>query len=321
MLRYLLGNITLFFDRPADLLAISKEHVQSFSRRPGVMYRYQEGDTIQNKLFEGSLSLYKYNFLAVSQSDCKDLEMGLSISKYKFHSVYWVDKKNNLMSSALDNNNSEETFYALKESLARDNEGIDLKKDCHSIQVYKNMLKVSSKDLDQLISDEVERKVKREGNQELFCTHENKSCLLVDLDQAAFELWGDFNPIKAAVFNAQEKIIKYLTDNFNFYEVDAKSAALVLLPSTKNPILSTKTNAQYVPYRPQMLTTLIEAWLNVSKPHKFTKNEKILYDEKAGEWLSKNLPTLVNFPNVRLVLANIISSDNTGFKKKRKKSD
>ena len=97
--------------------------------------------------------------------------MRLSISKYNFHGVYWVDE-NNELAFKKEGADSDNGFYTLSESLVKDKRGECTEKDCHSIHISKKMLKVSSKELEEFISSEIKRKANRVPSQEQFAVHE-----------------------------------------------------------------------------------------------------------------------------------------------------
>jgi transposase-like protein len=315
-----LGKITLFFDRPIDVLAMTKEWIK-FSRYPQNHDQYQVKNTFSDALdsvFAKLVFSFKYNFLVVSQSDCKCLEMGLNISKYNFHGVYWVDE-NNELAFKKEGADSDNGFYTLSESLVKDKRGECTEKDCHSIHISKKMLKVSSKELEELISSEIKRKANRVPSQEQFAVHENKSTFLVELDQAAFELWGDFNPIKAAVFNTTDKVAEYLVDNFHFCTANALPLAIIISPSANNPILPTKEDAKEITYRPRLLSGVIQAWGAVCMAKKFVKGDNsIKYEEMARKWLTDNWPELTKYEKIITNVVKLITPDNALFYKLRK---
>jgi transposase-like protein len=296
-----LGKITLFFDRPIDVLAMTKEWIKP-SRYPQNHDQYQVKNTFSDALdsvFAKMVFSFKYNFLVVSQSDCKCLEMGLSISKYNFHGVYWVDE-NNELAFKKEGADSDNGFYTLSESLVKDKRGECTEKDCHSIHISKKMLKVSSKELEEFISSEIKRKANRVPSQEQFAVHENKSTFLVELEQAAFELWGDFNPIKAAVYNTSDKVAEYLEDNFHFFTANAVPLAVIITPSANNRILPTNKDREGITYRPQLLSGVIQAWSAVCMPKKFEKGDNsIKHEETISNVVKLIIPDNAPFTKLR----------------------
>jgi len=207
-----LGKVILFIARPIDSVVLTKWQIDLHSNDSSHLAK----DFQQNDWFKNLKNSYKIPFLAISCSDCKCLEMGLSISKNEFGSVF--DVQNDELIKLEDNNEKEDFYYVFNEDFIQKNEKNDVNKDRISIGISKSHLKLSSKELNQLVNDEIKRKANRVPSQEQFAVHENKSTFLVELDQAAFELWGDFNPIKAAVYNTSDKVAEYLEDNFTFLQ-------------------------------------------------------------------------------------------------------
>ena len=262
--------------------------------------------------------LFEFDFLVLSQVDCQHLELGLAIRKCNFHGVYWVDENNELKfkKKGADSNND---FYTLIESLVKDRRGACTEKDCHSIHISKKMLKVSSRELKELTSSEIKRKANRKPSQEQFAVHENKSTFLVELDQAAFELWGDFNPIKAAVFNTSDKVGEYLVDDFHFCAANAFPLAVIITPSANNLMLPTKEDAKKMTYRPRLLSGVLEAWGAVCMPKKFEKGDNpIKYEVEAKRWLTDNCPDLTKYEKTISNVVKLIVPDNAPFDKLRK---
>lgn len=323
-----LGKITLFFDRPIDVLVMSKKDIESVSEKFSSFSATTLKTTSNNGAvcfydarFDEICSSFKFPFLVISRNDCSYLEMGLGMSSYRFVGVYSLNKDNDLTLEMLsrDNKNQEDFYYTLKKDMVKSNQYIEIKEDCHAIDISKKMLKVSSRELDELISSEIKRKANREASQEQFALHENKSTYLVELDQAAFELWGDFNPIKAAVFNTSDKVGEYLVDNFQFCKANALPLAVIISPSANNPILPTKEDAKEITYRPRLLSGVIQAWGAVCMAKKFLKGDNsIKYQEEVNRWLTCNWPELTKYEKTISNVVKLITPDNAPFDKLRK---
>ena len=179
--------------------------------------------------------------------------------------------------------------------------------------IDRTKLKVNRAVLNEFIETEQLRIPSRPQIAEGFLVHANRSSLLIDLDQAAFELWGDFNPIKATRFNTPEIVADYLVSKFNFHRLHANHAAVMILPSKSNPIRSRE-----VPYRTVMLQTLIDGWQAICLEHLFVSEEKILYDNKSSKWLSTHSLTLKKNEAMRSSASKIILSDDAKFHNPRK---
>ena len=139
------------------------------------------------------------------------------------------------------------------------------------------------------------------------------------MDQAAFELWGDFNPIKAAVFNTSDKVGEYLVDDFHFCAANAFPLAVIITPSANNLMLPTKEDAKKMTYRPRLLSGVLEAWGAVCMPKKFEKGDNpIKYEVEAKRWLTDNCPDLTKYEKTISNVVKLIVPDNAPFDKLRK---
>lgn len=329
-----LGKITLFFDRPIDVLAMSEKDVdlapQNYFPTRMLPIVLDEKEEALNKIlydtvFKRNFNCFKCNFLAISQDECNKLEMGVIIRSYKFDSIYFVNENNELIqnkpiSDKGDMEKIQDFYYAFKEEFVKNNKYIDIQKNYHAIDISKGMLKVSSKELSQLVSNEINRKSERKPSQEQFAVHENKSTFLIKLDQAAFELWGDFNPIKAAIYNTSGKVGEYLENNFGFCAANAYPLAVIITPSANNPILPIKEeDAQEITYRPRLLSGVLQAWSAVCMPKKFEKGDsQIRYEDVARKWLTDNWPELTKYEKTISNVVKLITPDNSPFDKLRK---
>lgn len=312
-----LGKIILFIDRPIDSVVLSIGQVELTCSHYSRFSRVSQQDNLLKKVTKWLTDSYKVPFLAISCSDCKYLEMGLSITKNEFHSVFYL--QNEELIRSVDNKGKREVYYVFSENLIINDELIDVNKDRFSIHVSKKILKVSSKELEELISSEIKRKANRQPCQEQFVVHENKSTFLVELDQAAFELWGDFNPIKAVVFNTSDKVGEYLADSFQFCAANAHPLAVIITPSANNPILPTEVDAKEITYRPQLLSGVLLAWSAVCMSKKFEKvDSPIRYEEVARKWLTDNWPELTKYEKTISNVVKLITPDNAPFDKLRK---
>lgn len=179
--------------------------------------------------------------------------------------------------------------------------------------IDRSMLQVNRAVLNEFIETEQLRIPFRPQITEDFVMHANRSTLLINLDQAAFELWGDFNPIKTTKFNTPEIVADYLVSKFNFHRFHANHAAVMILPSKSNLI-----GNRAMPYRTVMLQTLIDGWQAICLEHLFVSEEKILYDNKSRKWLSAHSLTLAKNQAMLTSASKIILSDDAPFHNPRK---
>lgn len=306
-----LGKITLFIDRPIDLLVFSQKDL------------INQGATLKLKNTDSEIwsrrkiNSFKPPFLVINDMDCKKIGMGFSINKKDFDGVFLL-KENEMLKQ-------EDLYFIFKEDLIDNIEIIyinqkiiDANKDGTSINISKNLLKLSSKDLNQLIEKETQRKANRKPSQEPFAVHKNKSSFLVALDQAAFELWGDFNPIKAAIFNTSEKIAEYLQHNFNFCKANAQPLAVLITPSAENRILPS-IDSKEMSYRPRLLSIVIQAWEAVCMSRVFDKGaNSVKYEDDARKWLMDKCPDLTKYAKTVSNVVKLLTPDNAPFEKLRK---
>lgn len=192
---------------------------------------------------------------------------------------------------------------------------IMLKEDGGLQYIDRSKLKVNRAVLNDFIKTEQLRIPSRPQVTEDFVVHANRSSLLIDLDQAAFELWGGFNPIKATQFNTPEIVADYLVSKFNFHRLHANHAAVMILPSKSNPISS-----QALHYRTVILQTLIDGWQAICHKESFVSGQKTLYDNKACKWLSSHSLTLAKNQAMLSSASKIILPDNAPFHNPRKPS-
>jgi len=98
-----------------------------------------------------------------------------------------------------------------------------------------------------------------------FINHENKSELLINLDLAAFELFGKYNPYILNRYKTISSINEYLKENsasgkFNFSNNVASSAAKFILQPDKDLEQKNTQDAEEFSYRTTCLKYLIEGW-------------------------------------------------------------
>lgn len=269
--------------------------------------------------------LYKPFLLNVSSDDCKRLSDLRSMNIKKFPSIILEEGVHNFIikfPQKLDSPNFRafrkaiyggynffypicvESNYSLSDDHARKFVNINIMD-----------VKFFSQDLDELIKKQKKLIHLRGAVMDLFATHANKSSLLVDLDQVAFELYGTFNPIKVAHYNTKEKISTYLIERFGFFKVHADVAAEVILPSSTNQIEDDNQSS----YRPHLLQLLIQAWNDLCLKQVFTKESQIKYDIDAETWFKDKFKhELSRFRKSRTLLAKIILSDNAPFHNQRR---
>lgn len=176
-------------------------------------------------------------------------------------------------------------------------------------------LRFLSKEFELFIKEEKSRIAIRSPVIELFATHPNKSSLLVDLDTAAFEIYGTYNPIKTAHYDTTEKISTYLMERFSFFKIHADVAAEVILPSTDNPIEEDSQGE----YRTLLLQLLIHAWNELCINKEFKRHDEIKYDHDSESWFKEKFKHQLNLSlKNRRILAKIILPDNAPFHNPRR---
>ena len=195
-----------------------------------------------------------------------------------------------------------------------DNQNMDAS-SIESLELIFTNIRFIAKELSEFIEQERSVIPKRNSIIELFATHTNKSSLLVDLDAAAFEMYGTYNPIKAAHYDTTEKISTYLMDRFGFFKIHADVAAEVILPSSDNPI---KEGSQ-VEYRSRHLQLLIHAWNELCINKEFKRDDETRYDRDADSWFKEKLKHQLNHSlKNRKILVKIILPDNAPFHNPRR---
>lgn len=178
------------------------------------------------------------------------------------------------------------------------------------IRINADNLRVLAKDLKSLLEQELKTIHPQQQSQELFQRHDNKSSLLVDLDKAAFDFYGAFNPIKAAHYDTKEKISTYLMERFGFFKIHADVAAEVILPSSDNLIEEDHQGK----YRTRLLQLLIQAWNELCTHTEFKKVNKTSYEIAAQAWFTDKFKHKLSLAdNKRRFLAKIILPDNASL--------
>lgn len=198
-------------------------------------------------------------------------------------------------------------------------EGMDIDQAIGGITIGRGELSVAAEELHLLAKAEKDRRPVWSGPEEEFRTHDNRSSLLADLDQAAFELWGDFNPIKAANCSTPEALTDYLMTHFGFGKLHAERAARMLLPDAKtNPIRSRER-----PYRAAMLQDLIALWRSVcaGRPFQKGRDEENLFKKAVEDWFnSVGLESgLAASVELKKTAATLVMPDNAPFNRLRPK--
>ena len=265
--------------------------------------------------------LYKPYLLSLSKDDCKKLATQEAIHVQKFPSIV-VKADNDELSIKLPRKADDlgavdplkiisgdyQFFYPV------DNQNMDAS-SIESLELIFTNIRFIAKELSEFIEQERSVIPKRNSIIELFATHTNKSSLLVDLDAAAFEMYGTYNPIKAAHYDTTEKISTYLMDRFGFFKIHADVAAEVILPSSDNPI---KEGSQ-VEYRSRHLQLLIHAWNELCINKEFKRDDETRYDRDADSWFKEKLKHQLNHSlKNRKILVKIILPDNAPFHNPRR---
>lgn len=201
----------------------------------------------------------------------------------------------------------------------RPEDGMEIDQAVGGITIRRGELSVAAEELQLLANTEKDRKPVWSGPEEEFRTHDNRSSLLVNLDQVAFELWGDFNPIKAATCSTPEALTDYLMTHVGFGKLHAERAARMLLPDAKtNPIRSRER-----PYRAAMLQDLIALWRSVcaGRPFQKGRDEENLFKKAVEDWfngvgLESGLAASVE---LKKTAAALVMPDNAPFNRVRPK--
>lgn len=201
----------------------------------------------------------------------------------------------------------------------RPEDSLDIDKAVGGISIRRGELSVTAEGLQLLSNAEKDRRPVWSGPEEEFRVHDNRSSLLADLDQAAFELWGDFNPIKAAACSTPETLTDYLMTHFRFGKIHAERAARMILPDEKaNPIRSREK-----PHRAAMLQDLIALWRAVCMSRAFQKgrDEESLFKKAVEDWFNGvgRASGLAASVELRKTAAALVMSDNAPFNRVRPK--
>lgn len=116
-----------------------------------------------------------------------------------------------------------------------------------------------------------------------FIHHENKAQLLVTLDQAAFELFGNHNPYVLRKYNSIKAIETYLKDKHGFSANVASAAAKIIKPDANQ----TSETIKSVHYRTEGLVKLINAWSHFYKNADLKDIGTFASKEDVAAWLAE----------------------------------
>ncbi|MDI1302520.1 MAG: hypothetical protein PSX71_11490 [bacterium] len=210
-------------------------------------------------------------------------------------------------------------FYALAEFEANDGLDIDLDRVNGGLTIRNDDLMIAATEL-QLLRDAEIGRVSSRQDKEPFHSHENRSSCLSLLDDVAFELWGDFNPIKAAKFNSAEKVAVYLEYSFGFPKTHATRAARMIFHDEKlNP---PKSKAPL--YRAAMLQDLIDLWGAACQGRSYRKgmHEEALYEKAIADWFNGvgAISGLAKLVELKKTAAVLVRPDNAPFNRLRPKN-
>ncbi len=320
-----LGEIDCFIENPMDCYVADRKELTYFFNSYKRVFS-------NNIIKPQSLYFCSPLLLRIDTSDCTSLLQLGAIKKNKFSEKYdaahgkvtckqlQVKKDTNLyeLNRLIRRGMKPNFFYVFHESQISQLEETSYESESMTINISKQTIKVLSKDLYSLIKKQIDitHQTHRDFSKELFYTHQNKSTLLIDLDQTAFDLYKHFNPIKVAHFNTKEKISQYLQDKFDFHKIHADSAALVILLSNDNFII--QSNKESPRYRTKFLNILIKAWHDLCEEKTYKKEDMDRYDDTSFNWLSKHLPKLGVHAKTSKSLSKVILSDNAPFHNPRK---
>jgi hypothetical protein len=195
------GEIDCFVENPMDCYVADSENLTKF-------FNYYKN--IFSNIFPKHQSFYLCSplLLRIDKSDCTSLLQLGAIKKNKFSEKYdaargkvtceqpQVAKNANIyeLNKFRLKAMSPNYFYVFHESQISQLEPTSYKSESLTIDISKQKIKVLSKDLDSLIKNEIDitHQTHRDSSKELFYTHQNKSTLLIDLDQTAFDLYEHF---------------------------------------------------------------------------------------------------------------------------------
>ncbi|PTQ87185.1 hypothetical protein [Agitococcus lubricus] len=231
------------------------------------------------------LHLDLVHYLVVGRDDCKKIQAQGFTENYIFPSGYLLlndrvvhrEPPVHTMSDLKQLHN----FHLLARNGLLTAGNINISKVGVLQYIRQDMLFVTAEELKLLVDSESKRMAVRPESLEEYVLSKSKSSLLVDLDQAAFALWGDFNPIRALKYSKLDLVAAYLQENFHFFSINAKSAARMILP---DPIQNPIVRNDFV-YRARMLQELWEAWGSLCETINFQRDDQVRFDLDVEAWM------------------------------------
>ena len=135
-------------------------------------------------------------------------------------------------------------------------------------------------ELVRLWEGEVVAMAKRDSLEEDFVLHANRSGFLVDIDQAAFEIFDAGNPIRSSFFREKKWVSLYLQNKFSFYKTHADACSEMITPNSRNQKLLNS-------YRTKKLQELIDAWSELCTNPFFEIGDYTKFQSNYEAWLRK----------------------------------
>lgn len=332
------GKIGLLIKLPRSCVSVSLETILVVKYQ-SEFRRYGRSD-LERALIAGD----RVDYLRLEQSDCVSIRSVGSEFRERFFSAYKVNGDgevalrepapfSNLVKEMLSQQESpylrtraslfkpknEPCFFVFERDRVESGLDVDLAKENGGLTIKKDDLWVAAVELQALRKAELGIDSIRK-DKELFHSHENRSGWLARLDDFAFELWGEFNPIKAAKFNSIGKVAVYLESHLHFPKTHAERAARMIFPDEKlNPL-----GSKAAPYRAAMLQDLIDLWGAACQERSYQKgeHEAALYKRAVEDWFNGAgaASGLVKFVELKKTAAALVMPDNAPFNRARPKN-
>lgn len=272
------------------------------------------------------VALDKVDYLVLEPADIIRLERFEYSLRVQFSGGYFIRSDGSLVfreppGHRMEDLEKPEFFHLITKYDPKVNPRIDLKKIGGNQYIDRSKLRVRRDALNMFIEAEKARIPAQQPPKEDFILHENSSIMLIELEQVAFEIWGDFNPIKAVEYNTPERVAEYLVSKFSFHNIHAKYGAIIIFPTDVNRILNREK-----PYRTEMLQTLIDGWQEICRDYSFGDGKdakydsKTKYDNKAKKWLSSRSLTFAKSQALLSSAIKIMLSEKAPFDHPRKAS-
>lgn len=259
------------------------------------------------------------HYLVIAKDDCKKIQVQGFTNNHIFPSGYLLMKNGFFIHrepSLHSFNELDEVhnFHLLARNGLLTDGGINLSIVGVMQYIRQEMLFVTIEELKSLLDSESNRMAERPLVLEEYVLSKNKSSLLVDLDQVAYAIWGDFNPIRVLKHSKPELVAIYLQEKFQFFPINAKSAARMILPDPiQNPVVR-----KGLGYRARMLQELLDAWGRLCVAKNFQRDDQIRFDLEVEKWMQERGSLIVRDTKLLTTAQKIITPDVAPFHNPRR---